>query len=103
MTYSDIHKQIQHIIRTKMKVRYHATSYTANFTDDYFMSPWEVNLLLYFIEEQFNIQLDIKPDKRLSSINQLVSIVYRHKTQWGHEAVIQHYSFNHPEILIYAN
>ncbi len=101
MTYSDVHRQIQSIIKTKMKVRHHAPSYTANFTDDYFMSPWEVNLLLYFVEDQFNIQLDTKPDMRLSSMNQLVSIVYRHKSESVPKAGSFHHSFIYPKIQIY--
>ena len=103
MTYSYVHNQILSIMRNKMKVRYYTPSYTANFRDDYHMSPWEVNLLLYFIEDQFKIRLDSEAGKGLMSINQLVSLVHRHKTQWGNEAVIQHHSFNHPKIQIYAN
>ncbi|TVQ11915.1 MAG: hypothetical protein EA361_11925 [Bacteroidetes bacterium] len=101
MTHSDVHKKIQSIIRTKMKVRHHASSYTANFTDDYFMSPWEVNLLLYFVEDQFNIQLDTKPDKQLFSMNQLVSIVYRHKSESAPKTGSFHHSFIYPKIQIY--
>lgn len=103
MTYSDVHQQIQRIIKTKMKVRYHAPSYTANFNDDYFMSPWEVNLLLYFVEDQFKIQLDTNPDKQLSSMNQLVSMVFRHKSESTPIAGSFHHSFIYPKIQIYAN
>lgn len=103
MTYSELHKQIQGIIQKKMKVRHHAPSYTANFSDDFYMSPWEINLLLYFVEDEFKIRLATGSETDLSSINQLVSLVHRHKNQWGNEAYIQHHSFNHPKIQIYAN
>lgn len=79
MTYSDVHHQIEGIIYKKMKVRHTNKSYTANFNDDFKMVDWEVNLLLYFVEDQFDIRLQKGAEKEISSMNQLVSMVYKEK------------------------
>ncbi|MFN3556905.1 MAG: hypothetical protein ACK4VN_13175 [Bacteroidales bacterium] len=76
MTHSEVHSRIQGIIRKRMKVRHRCNSFTANFSCDYKMADWEVNLLLYFVEEQFRIRLSQGLEKQIRSMNQLVSLVY---------------------------
>lgn len=76
MTYSEIHSKIKKILLNKMRVFKMSASYTANFYDDFGLSQWELNWLLYNVEDQFNIRLEKDLEKRLSTINELVAVIY---------------------------
>ena len=76
MTYSEIHSKIKKILANKMRVFRTSASYTANFYDDFGLSSWELNWLLYNVEDHFNITLEKGLENRISTINQLVSLIY---------------------------
>lgn len=76
MTYSEIHSKIENILLKKMRVFRMSPSYTANFYDDFGLSQWELNWLLYNVEDQFNIRLEKGLEDRLNTINQLVTVVH---------------------------
>lgn len=79
MTYSEIHGNIKMILDKKMRVWEKSPSYTANFYDDFGLSQWELNWLLYNVEDHFNIRLENGLEKKLSTINQLVTVIHGEK------------------------
>ncbi len=79
MTYSEIHGKIRFILDKKMRVFRNSPSYTANFYDDFGLSKYELNWLLYNVEDHFDIRLENGLEERLSTVNELVAMV--HKTQ----------------------
>ena len=64
-----------------MRVNQQNPSYTANFYDDFGLATWELNLLLYNIEDQFNIRLENGLENKLNTVNQLVTVVYKEKAR----------------------
>lgn len=79
MTYSEIHGKIQLILDKEMRVFNGSPSYTANFYDDFGLSIWELNLLLYNVEDHFNIRLERGLEERIYTINQLVTVIHNEK------------------------
>lgn len=79
MTYSEIHKKIYLIIHQKMRVFQPSASFTAHFYDDFDFAAWELKLLLNKVEEYFSIQLDQGLDRNLTTINQLVDVIFLEK------------------------
>ncbi|TVQ10598.1 MAG: hypothetical protein EA361_13865 [Bacteroidetes bacterium] len=79
MTYSEIHGKIKLILDKDMRVFNGSPSYTANFHDDFGLSIWELNLLLYNVEDHFNIRLENGLEQQLSTVNQLVTVIHREK------------------------
>lgn len=79
MTYNEIHLGIKVLLDKKMRVYRQSPSYTANFYDDYGLSKWELNLLLYKVEDHFNIRLKNGLEDELATINQLVNVVHHEK------------------------
>lgn len=77
MTYSEIHGKIRFILDKKMKVFMKSPSYTANFYDDFGLSKYELNWLLYNVEDHFDIRLENGLEERLSTINELVAMVHK--------------------------
>lgn len=77
MSYNEIHKRIQQILLRKMRIPQVSPVYTANFYDDFGLSQWELNWLLYHIEDQFKIDLENGLEEKLSTVNQLVAIVHK--------------------------
>lgn len=76
MTHSHIHKTINHILAKEMRGFHFSASLTASFELDFFLSRWEINWLLSKVEENFGIRLEQGMEENLSSMNQLVNIVY---------------------------
>ena len=77
MTYSEIHGKIRFILDKKMRVFSMSPSYTANFYDDFGLSKYELNWLLYNVEDHFGIRLENGLEERLSTVNELVSMVHK--------------------------
>lgn len=75
MTYNEIHRQILRLLEKKMKIRYRNNSYTARFACDFHMTPWEINLLLAYVEEHFHVRLKPGLECQLLSMNQLVALI----------------------------
>ncbi|MFW5707953.1 MAG: acyl carrier protein [Bacteroidota bacterium] len=76
MTYSEIHRRIKNILDKEMRLFQISHSYTANFYDDLGMSLWELNLLLYKVENHFGIELENGLEEKLNTINQLVTLIH---------------------------
>lgn len=55
--------------------------FTANFYKDLGMDSSDINLLIYYVENKFQIQLQDGAEKRVKNMNQLVSMVYRAKAK----------------------
>lgn len=79
MTYSEIHGKIRSILDKEMRVFNGSPSYTANFYDDFGLSTWELNLLLYNVEDHFNIRLANGLEQQLYTVNQLVTVIHKEK------------------------
>lgn len=79
MTYSEIHNKLNLILNQKMRVFNFSPSYTANFFDDFGLSTWELNWLLYNVEDHFDIRLENGLEERLSTVNQLVAVIHNEK------------------------
>ncbi len=77
MTYHQIHRHIRMIINRKMNVREVSPVYTANFYDDFGLTQWELNLLIYNVENHFGITLDNDLEQNIHTINQLVDEVHK--------------------------
>ncbi len=77
MTYSEIHGKIKFILHKEMRVFRGSPSYTAHFYDDFGLSTWELNLLLYNVENHFNIRLENGLEEQLSTVNQLVTVIHK--------------------------
>lgn len=79
MTYREINMSIKGLLRKKMRVLRQSPSDTANFFDDYGLSKWEINLLLYNVEDHFNIRLRNGLEDEIHTINQLVNVIHNEK------------------------
>ncbi len=89
MTYTEIHKNIRSLLSTKLRVNQKSPSYTANFYDDFGLAKWELNLLLYNVEDHFKIRLQNGLEDEIATINQLVAKVYDEKQK--QQRVISYY------------
>jgi len=79
MSYTEIYQDIRTLIFKKLKSFKDSASYTANFQDDFGLERWEVNLLLYNVEDHFNLRLKAGLENEVDTINQLVAVVHREK------------------------
>lgn len=75
MSQSDIINRICRIIDLHFSVYNNCNVFTANFTSDLDFSNWEKNLLLYHVEQNFNISLRTGLEHEISNVQQLVHIV----------------------------
>jgi acyl carrier protein len=75
MSQTDIYYRIRRILSFNFNVEDHGNLYTASLNNQLGLSPMELNLLLYHIEQSFNIKLKDGLETEVSSLNQLVSYV----------------------------
>ncbi|HNS29186.1 MAG TPA: acyl carrier protein [Tenuifilaceae bacterium] len=75
MSQTDIYYRIRRILSFNFNVEDYGNLYTASLNNQLGLSPMELNLLLYHIEQSFNIKLKDGLETEVSSLNQLVSYV----------------------------
>ncbi len=81
MTHPEIYHGIRTLLKDKLRVDRNSQSDTANFFDDFGLVQWELNLLLYNVEDHFNIRLKTGLEDELDTINQLVALIYKEKSK----------------------
>lgn len=62
------------------KVEERVNYYNADLNKDLGLEPWDINLLLYLVESNFNVRIKNGSDKELTRLDQIVSMVYSEKT-----------------------
>jgi acyl carrier protein len=79
MTHPEIYHGIRTLLKEKLRVEKNSPSDTANFIDDFGLARWELNLLLYNVEDHFNIRLEQGLEHELDTINQLAALIHKEK------------------------
>ncbi len=79
MTHPEIYNDIRILLKDKLRVDRQSQSDTAHFSDDFGLARWELNLLLYNVEDHFNIRLRQGLEDELDTINQLVALIHKEK------------------------
>ncbi len=80
MAISDIYNKIRWILMVNFKVEERVNYYNADLNKDLGLEPWDINLLLYLVESNFNVRIKNGSDKELTRLDQIVSMVYSEKT-----------------------
>ncbi|MFP4555753.1 MAG: hypothetical protein ACLFNU_02675 [Bacteroidales bacterium] len=75
MENSYIYYRIAWLLRTNFSIPEQELSYYSNLRTDLLLNTNEINLLLYFIENHYNIQFKHGMEKEITRINQLVKLV----------------------------
>jgi acyl carrier protein len=81
MTHPEIYHGIRTLIKEKLRVDRNSQSDTAHFYDDFGLARWELNLLLYNVEDHFKIRLKTGLEYELDTINQLVALIHKEKSK----------------------
>ncbi len=55
--------------------------YEASLTKDLGLDEWDINLLLFIVENKFNVRFNPGVEKNISNLNQLASKVYNAKAK----------------------
>lgn len=72
MSINEIHYKILWILIFNFKVDNERNISTASFTNDLKLNSWEINMLLYYIEQALDIKLKNGLENEIDTINQLV-------------------------------
>jgi hypothetical protein len=80
MTISDIYNKIRWILMVNFKIEDRVNYYNADLNKDLGLEPWDINLLLYLVESNFNVRIKNGTEKELLRLDQIVSMVYAEKT-----------------------
>lgn len=80
MTISDIYNKIRWILMVNFNVEDRVNYYNADLNKDLGLGTWDINLLLYLIETNFNVKIKSGAEKELTRLDQIVSMVYAEKT-----------------------
>jgi len=81
MTHPEIYNGIRILLKDKLRVDRQSQSDTAHFLDDFGLARWELNLLLYNVEDHFNIRLRQGLEDELDTLNQLVAVIHKEKNK----------------------
>ncbi|MFO8022916.1 MAG: hypothetical protein R6U65_10650 [Perlabentimonas sp.] len=75
MDNSYIYYRIAWLLRTNFSIPEQQLSFYSNLRTDLLLSTHEINLLLYLIENHYNIQFKYGLEEEITKLNQLVKLV----------------------------
>jgi len=73
MSHTDINNKMREILNYKFNIDEEVNLYNASLSNDLGLDRWDVNLLLYYVEHSFDVNLKPGLEMEISSMNQLVS------------------------------
>lgn len=76
MSISNIYSKILWILMSNFSVKERGNPYNADLLNDLGLGAWDINLLLYLVESNFNVKLLPGVEQEIKSLNQLATIVY---------------------------
>jgi acyl carrier protein len=76
MSVSEIYNKVKWLLLVNFNVKDIVNYYNADLKKDLGMDSWDVNMLLYLVESNFNVRFSSGTEKDLSRLDQLVSLVY---------------------------
>jgi acyl carrier protein len=82
MSINEIHYKILWILNYNFKVDNELNLSAASFTNDLKFNSWEINMLLYYIEQALDIKLKRGLETEIDTINQLVSQISKKSSKY---------------------
>ncbi|MDY0253914.1 MAG: hypothetical protein RBR30_05835 [Tenuifilaceae bacterium] len=76
MSVSEIYSKVKWLLLMNFNVKDIVNYYNADLKNDLGMDGWDVNMLLYLVESNFNVRFNNGTEKDLVRLDQLVSLVY---------------------------
>ena len=74
MSANELNYKILWLLTYNFKVNNHLHLTTASFSKDLNFNQWDINLLLYYIEQNFNVTLKKGLENEVDNVHQLVSL-----------------------------
>ena len=79
MSHTDIYNRIRWILMSNFALKEPTDHYKANLTKDLGLDDWDINLLVFLVENKFNVRFNAGVEKDFTSLNQLASLVHKAK------------------------
>ncbi|MDX9769847.1 MAG: acyl carrier protein [Tenuifilaceae bacterium] len=76
MSVSEIYNKVKWLLLVNFNVKDIVNYYNADLKKDLGMDSWDVNMLLYLVESNFNVRFSSGTEKDIARLDQLVSLVY---------------------------
>ncbi|MFO8022088.1 MAG: hypothetical protein R6U65_06455 [Perlabentimonas sp.] len=75
MSHTDIYNKIRWILMANFSLKEPNNHYKANLTQDLGLDAWDINLLIFFVENTFNIRFNQGIEKDVSNLKELALMV----------------------------
>lgn len=79
MNITDIYSKTRWILMVNFNIKDRVNYFNADFKKDLGLGIWEVNLLMYLIERNFNVRIKNIEGNEITRLDQIVSLVYAEK------------------------